>query len=132
MKVFLGEDYKKAQGITPDFLARHIPTWHQELETMAMHGVMPHLIVALGTQVWDPAWRSLHPEAEFAPEHFSVESYQTCGDPCFHHANLITVNVGGRKQPILLVRMTHPAAQGNRRAGWLLGQEAFRELARMR
>ncbi|MFW5740203.1 MAG: hypothetical protein ACOC1F_07540 [Myxococcota bacterium] len=92
---------------------------------------MPHLIVLLGSQVWDTTWRSPHPEAGFAFEHFAVDAYHTCGDPCFHHVNLITVNVGGRKQPILLVRMTHPAAQGNRRAAWLLGQEAFREMVRM-
>ncbi len=99
VKVLLGEGHKKAQGITPDFLALHIPTWHQELKTMAKHRVMPHLIVVLGNQVWDVIWRSLHPDTGFAPEHFTVDANQSCGDPCFHHANLITVNVGGRKHP---------------------------------
>jgi hypothetical protein len=97
----------------------------------ATNAVTPHLIVVLGSQVWDVIWRSLHPAAGFAAENFTVENYETCGEPCFHHANLITVNFGGRKQPILLVRMTHPAAQGDRRATWLLRQEAFREMARM-
>ncbi len=131
VKVFLGENHKKAHGITPDFLSQYTPTWNGELEAMATHGVMPHLIVVLGSQVWANIWQSLHPKKGFASEHFTVDAYQTCGDPCFHHANLITVSVGGRKQPILLVRMTHPAAQGDRRAAWLLGQVAFRDLAQL-
>lgn len=134
VKVFLGEDYKKADGLTPDMLAQYTPTWRQELDVMAEHGVLPHLIVVLGSQIWEVMWRTLHPTHGMASEHFTVDDYRTCGgrgSPCYHHANLITLAIGERKHSLLLVRLTHPAAQGNRHAKWLLEQEAFRELVQL-
>jgi hypothetical protein len=83
----------------------------------ATNAVMPHIIVVLGSPVWETTWRALRPEAGFASEHFMVESYQTCGNPCFHHANLVTGNVfrvialssHGKRSSACFQRPTRPA-----------------------
>lgn len=133
VKIFLGEEHKTATALSPASFQHYAPAWHQELDTMAEHRVLPHLIVVLGRKIWELMWGSFHEDTRPQYQHFAVTDYQTCRDenaPCYHHANLLTVRVGSDDQRILLVGLAHPAARGNaRRADWLLGEKDFRKLA---
>lgn len=137
IKVFLGGEHKTSAGLNSDDFQRYAPAWHQELDTMAEHRVLPHLIVVLGQQIWELMWGSFYPEGpgRVQYEHFTVTDYETCGGedgPCYHFANRITVMIGSTKQKLLLVRLAHPANYGNpRRAAWLVGEQDFRDLAEL-
>jgi hypothetical protein len=131
VKVFLGQKYKKSSGLEA-LLPDYALSWHHELEAMAEYGVLPHLLIVLGSQIWGTIWRSLHPSHGLVSDHFKIAAYKTCGgkdDPCYHHANRIVLSVKERPHTIILVRLTHPAAQDDRRGKWLLAQPNFRILA---
>jgi hypothetical protein len=137
VKIFLGAEHKTSDGLSPADFQQYAPTWRQELNTMAKHRVLPHLIVVLGRQIWEIMWRSFHPEGHTQTQyhHFTVTDYETCGNesgPCYHHANRISVKIGNTEQKVLLVGLAHPAAYGDhRRAKWLLEEKDFRKLARL-
>jgi hypothetical protein len=135
VKVYLAAEYQDASRVTPELLEPYRTTWHAELNTLARRGVFPHLIVALGQQIWQHMWQAFD-EHYFKQPEFSVLRYGTCGsdaDPVYHHANRLLVKTARAEQDVLLVRFHHPAARGaeQRRAEWLLDQPAFRKLAEM-
>ena len=116
-------------------LAKYRPTWHQELDVLARHGVLPHLIVVLGEQVWETAWQAFHEDHRRSGA-FEVVEYTTPGefeDPIHHHANRLLLKTGDTTQSTLLVRFHHPSKWGpdQKRADWLLDEPKFRELARL-
>lgn len=133
VKIFLGAEGKTTQSMSGADFHRYADDWHRELDVMAEHRALPHLIVVLGDQIWEMMWRSFYPEgADPVPHtHFQVTGYETCapGAECYHFANRITVKVSDTEQKILLARMLHPAAVQDHRAYWLLGQPEFRRLA---
>ena len=81
IKVFLGGKHKTSDGLSPADFQKYAPAWHQELDTMAEHGVLPHLVVALGQQIWELMWGSFYPDwsKRVQYQHFTVTDYQTCG-----------------------------------------------------
>jgi hypothetical protein len=133
VKVFLGEEGKTTQNMSASNFQEYADDWHRELDVMAEHRVLPHLILVLGEQIWELMWRSFYPEGErrLPHKHFQVTEYETCerNAECYHFGNRITAEVDAGKQTILLVRMSHPAAAQDHRAYWLLGQPEFRKLA---
>jgi hypothetical protein len=133
VKVFLGEEGKTTHDMSAADFEEYSDDWHQELDLMADHGVLPHLVVVLGEQIWDLMWRSFYPEGaeSVSHKHFAVTEYECCDESaeCFHYANRVTVAVKKTTHTLLLVRMSHPAAFQDRRAYWLLGQPEFRRLA---
>jgi len=74
VKTFLGAEGKTTQGMSAADFQKYAGDWHRELDVMAEHGVLPHLIVVLGEQIWELMWRSFYPEgAERVPHaHFAV------------------------------------------------------------
>jgi hypothetical protein len=135
VKIFLGEEHKTSSGLTDAGFQQYAPTWHQELDTMAEHRVLPHLIVVLGRQIWNLMWGAFHPDTRPQYHHFTTTAYETCGnegDPCYHHVNRVTVKIGDTSQSLLVVRLAHPAAYGDRhRAEWLRWEKDFRNLAEL-
>ena len=130
-----GDEYKDAKNVTPAMLEKYRPTWHAELDVLARHGVLPHLIVVLGEQVWETAWQAFHKDHD-RPRAFEVVEYTTPGvfeDPIHHHANRLVLKTGDTTQTTLLVRYHHPSKWGpdQKRAEWLLAEPKFRELARL-
>ena len=130
-----GDEFKDSKSITPEILAKYRETWHAELDALANHGVLPHLIVVLGEQVWDHAWQAFHGE-HHRSKAFEVVEYETPGvfeDPIHHHANRLLLKAGDKTQQTLLVRFHHPSKWGpdQKRAEWILGEPNFRKLARL-
>lgn len=128
-----GDEFKDSKSITPEILAKYTETWHAELDALANHGVLPHLIVVLGEQVWDLAWQAFHVEHHRSSA-FEVVEYDTPGafeDPIHHHANRLLFKVGDVPQQTLLVRFHHPSKWGpdQKRAEWILAEPKFRTLA---
>jgi hypothetical protein len=137
IKVFLGEDHKTSGNLTPEDFGRYAPDWHEELDLMAEHRVLPQLIVVLGRQIWDLMWGAFYPEKPYLVRYrnFKVAEYETCGDAdgsCYHFANRITVELGARRHVMLVVRISHPSTPwDDRRSDWLLAQPDFRQLAKL-
>jgi hypothetical protein len=135
MKVYASEEFRRSDGIPDELLWGYAPTWQAELEAMAALEVFPDLIVMLGEQVWEAAWRALNP---YAPNfsgyaHFELTDYQAAGvdgGPSYHYANRVRVRGAAREQDVLLVRLHHPSAHSAvpKRADWLLAQPDFRTL----
>ena len=137
VKVFTTEAFKKSDAIPAELIWGYAPTWHRELDTMAAHGALPHLVIILGDCLWEPAWRAFnfYVEATF-PSYgkFRVLEFEGAPrrSPVEHHANRIRV-MGRVEQDMLLVRLHHPSgrAKVKRDAAWLLKQRSFRTLAQM-
>lgn len=133
VKIFLGAEGKTTQGMSSSDFQKYADDWHCELDVMAEHRVLPHLIVVFGDQIWEVMWRSFYPEGTDRVLHtqFEVTGYESCdcSVECYHFANRITARVGDTQHKILLARMLHPAAVQDHRAYWLLGQPEFRRLA---
>ncbi len=62
VKIFLGAEHRTSRGLTDADFQQYARSWHQELDTMAEHRVLPHLIVVLGRQIWEMMWKSFYPE----------------------------------------------------------------------
>lgn len=83
---------------------RHAPTWHAELDIMAKHGVLPHVIIVFGRPFWDWAWQ----------------------------AYLIDVEGAGVRHKLALLGVRHPAARASSKSTpeWLLSLPDVRRLLR--
>jgi hypothetical protein len=136
IKELLEEKYKDSRQLTEAQVQQSKPGWRHELDLMAEHRVLPHLVIVLGQKMWGAICESFDPECAQTNnyQHLQTAQYKTCfnpGDPCYHHANLLTLRAGETSQKLLLVRMDHPSARRQRRALWLLTQPHFRKLARL-
>jgi hypothetical protein len=134
VKVWLGEAFKTSDAVTPELAEKYRDLWHSELDLLARHDVLPHLIVGLGDQVWPHLWEAFYGK-RFTPKEFKVTEYTGCVDdaPAHHYALRTGAERNGKTQPILVVRFHHPSAfpKEPKRAEWLLARPEFRELARM-
>jgi hypothetical protein len=114
---------KRADQITEEMFDEHLPTWHQELDMMAEHGVLPHVIAIFGKPFWSRACASLRlVQSERHPQHLRLLKFEPISGECFHFANLVRFAGSGGEQDALLVRVRHPAARTKMgSARWLLG-----------
>ena len=140
IKVYTGEEYKESSSIPDSLIDSFAPVWRAELELMACHGCLPHLIVVFGQRIWETHWRSLHLESARS-QSFRVRDYRPAGSKSsavYHHANRIVLEREGGRHTMLLARLYHPSARARRDgpprrdAKWLLAQPEFLELASLR
>jgi len=97
--------------------------WHGELRELAGHGAFPQVIVIFG----EPFWRRACETFGRRDLGFEVSGHCWVKSDRLHFANRYQVNIAGAPQALLLIRMDHPAAHGERRtAVWLFEDEAFR------
>lgn len=119
---------KRADQLSASHFVRHLDQWRDELDAMADNGVLPHVVAILGDPFWKYACDSFRLTPPF--RRFSVKAYRWCKAASLHFANRVTLEMNGRNQELLLVRLRHPA--GRSRSGspkWLFEQEDFRQLA---
>ena len=124
VKVYVPEATgKRAAQLTDADFDRHTAQWHDELDAMAEHGVLPHVIAIIGDPFWGRACDSFR-TSSFA--RMKTKHYEWCKGSCLHYANRITLDAGGIEHTLLLVRLRHPASR--RATGspkWLSQQAEF-------
>ncbi len=137
IKRHMAKEYKRARRLSPKDYALHRPQWERELRAMADHGVLPHLIVLYGGEVWNQhGWRMLRP----GEEHYAsleaaglrVTKYDVATGNCDTHAARVGLEAGGQQHELFLVRLSRPAHRNKRvthDAKWILRQSTFRRLA---
>ena len=108
----------------------------EEVSLMAHHGVLPHVVVVLAEPFWRTACASLGepPAGLRVHEHVSTGTAGFEKTASWHHVNRYIVEGRDGVQPLVLLRLFHPAAQkpsdetglprGTVR--WLLAQPDFR------
>ena len=128
IKVYMPEATgKHADQLSHDDFMRHLDQWHDELDAMAEHHVLPHVIAIIGAPFWPFACASFRTGAF---THMRTKTYESCNGPCLHFLNKITLDAPGGEHELLLVRLRHPA--GRARTGspkWLLGQAELTAMA---
>ena len=129
---------KRAADVPRSTLDAGAMAWREELEILAQHRALPHVIIGFGRATWEGLWQALHPDfggAAGLDRALRVSDYQTSRDPdvaAYHHVNLVSVDAAGVRQLVLLVCLAHPAARtrtaSRRDAHWWLRQPTVREL----
>lgn len=102
--------------------------WRAELDAMARHGVLPHVVIVFGQRIWGRCWRAF---GDPSVQPGWVEDYRPLprSSPVFHRLNKIYVQEDGVTRLMLLIRLTHPAAPTNRwRAAELIAHSDFRSV----
>lgn len=131
VKAYLREaDGKRSDQVTQAHFQAHVATWHAELDAMAQHGVLPHVIIVFGQPFWERAWQAFYPEKKPAFSHLRVHGFVSAGGEGHPHANRVEVEGGRGKHPLALLGVRHPAARATSKAtpDWLLSQPGVREL----
>lgn len=116
---------KKAAHLPDGLLTEHAPAFHAELELMAAHGAMPHVVMIFGEPFWEHAWRTF---SESRLPSAPTRRKRHYPGPCLHHLNRYTLEVPTepREHELLLVRLRHPAARTKKGSvAWLLAQPDF-------
>ena len=120
---------KKAAQVSETYLDEGSGVWRDELDLLHRHGVLPHVVIVFGGQIWGRAWTAFGKRVR--PEGWIV-SYAPCAksSELFHHLNRVVVPDGDRERPLLLVKLDHPAARGDKkRAAWIVSHPDFRRIA---
>jgi hypothetical protein len=131
VKAFLPEsEGKRSDQVAPQQFEAFASTWHAELDLMARHGVLPHVVIVFGRPFWEWAWKAFHPKTKPSFSHLEVSSFANAENEGHHFANRIEVEGAAGKQTLLLVALRHPAARAVSRATpeWLLAQDDVRRL----
>jgi hypothetical protein len=127
IKSYLRKDLgKRASQLTDEMFDEHEPTFLCELDVMAEHGVLPHVIVIFGNRFWTRLLSAFSKSAAAKLHHLRVRE-STPQDLRFMRLRL---EDGKSEQTTLVVRARHPAARC--KAGlptWFLGQPRFRAIA---
>lgn len=132
IKEYLPEEIGKSSDDVPQsYFEKGAEIWERELDILAKHNALPHLVIVFGSQVWPHACDSLRVnEGKIDYQNFSIGEYNHTNGPCLHFANRIDVSVGGDSQTILLTRCHHPSAYKREATPeWLLNQSDFCQLA---
>lgn len=134
VKVYLREEEgKKAHQVGREVFDRHVPQWRAELDLMAKHRVLPHLIIIFGAPFWSRAWRSFGSRQADGFESMSVIDYEPAAGKARHYANRVRLSAGDEEHELLLVRLRHPAARTKKGSvRWLLDQDGFQALCGLR
>lgn len=120
---------KRASQVAHTLFAEHAPFFCREVELMAEHAVLPHLILIFGLPFWEHACAAL----DVGSSALGSAKIVTCGradGTCERFARRVRIRTDGGDHELLLVRMRHPSGRtpvGS--AKWLLAQPEFRALA---
>lgn len=127
VKVYVEEAKgKRAVQLSDADYDRHLDQWHDELDAMAEHGVVPHVIAIIGDPFWSRACNSFR-DGAFA--RMTPKQYEWCKGSCLHYVNRVTLDVGGAEHVLLLVRLRHPASRRATGAPkWLAQQPELRAM----
>jgi len=133
IKYFMTQQFKDSGQVSEDEIAESARTWHGELDLLAKHGRLPHLVVVFGRKVWHAVWQALNLNARHSfpkYEHLDVLVYSPFPEQSsflYHHVNRVTITIRGGQHEMVLVRLQHPRARKRRRnAEWLLAEPSFR------
>lgn len=126
-------DGRRSSSVKTTLLDDHMPTWFSELDVMARHDAVPHVIVVFGRRWWGHAWRSLRDGTEgFKDLRVVTGSFRSAQGTSHHYLNRVEVETTAGRRSMLLVGLRHaswpaaPMAKGT--AGWLLEQADFRAM----
>jgi len=132
------EEGRQAKDLDKDLVKEHSALLGDELGILAKYDCFPHVIILFwsgGDVAWQALWETLHPEG---PKRFkrakiggvNTESFFQGSGFLEHCANHIVVDVNGKRQSVLLLRLCHPSYGGKRKAATFTGTEcqAFQEL----
>ncbi|MCC6651228.1 MAG: hypothetical protein IT348_08790 [Candidatus Eisenbacteria bacterium] len=130
IKTYLPEsEGKRADQVSPELFDQHAATWRDELDAMAQHGALPHLVVIFGEPPWKQAWSAFKPPQANGYKHLRVLDYKYADG--FHFANRLRLGGANGEQTTLLVRLRHPSSRTKKGSvSWLLAQEDFWTLAK--
>jgi hypothetical protein len=128
VKVYVSEAVgKRADQLSGLDYGRHLDQWHDELDVMAEHGVLPHIIAIVGEPFWPFACKSFQTDGAF--KRFRTASYKWCKGSCRHFLNGIVLDGPSGKHELLLLRLRHPAGRAPTGSPkWLLDQPEFRAM----
>ena len=119
------------------FADEEISSWRshfqQELEALATHGALPHVLVVYSRRIWEfvwqPFWNAFQKPNEGAA--LRVHTYRSMAKPPHYANSLVVSGANHERQPLLLLRLRHPSARdGKATPAWLLSQAGFEELMR--
>jgi hypothetical protein len=123
---------KKAAQVSEALLDEGSRVWRDELDILREHNALPHVVIVFGGQIWGRAWMAFGGRVQ--PNGWIV-SYTPCAksSELLHHLNRVVVPEGDSQRPLLLVRVDHPAAVGDKkRAAWIVSHPEFRKVTRLR
>lgn len=106
---YLPEDIgAKAHTVPAAFFDEGAEMLGAELDMLHDHGALPHVVVIFGGAFWSRAWRAFGAQ----PRPTWVADYRPRArtSDLFHRLNVVEVLESGSTRPLLLVRLTHPAA----------------------
>jgi hypothetical protein len=135
IKTYLPESIgKRSDQVSPQEYLRHVPTWHAELDILAKHGVLPHVVIVFGRPFWDWAWQAFHPRYRPNFAHVKVHGFEPASGEGLHYANLIDIEDAGGRHSLALLGVRHPAARASSKATpeWVLSLADVRTLLRFR
>jgi hypothetical protein len=135
IKTFLPKSIGRwADQISAHDYERQATTWHAELDIMAKHGALPHVVIVFGRPFWPWAWQAFHPSYRPIFSYLKVRGFQPASGKGLHYANLIEVEGVGGRQSLALLRVRHPASWKSSKATpeWVLSIQDVRELLRFR
>jgi uncharacterized protein (DUF433 family) len=131
VKVYVREsEGKRSDQLDRAHFEPHVATWLAELDLMAQHGLLPHVITVFGRPFWEWAWQAFHPRFRPTFKHMAVHSFTTAAGEGKHFANRIEVETASGKQTIALLAVRHPSARSNSKGQpqWLVAQPDVRAL----
>jgi hypothetical protein len=125
IKTYLPEaDGKRADQVSPEPPDEHASTWRDELDAIAEHGALPHLIVIFGEPFWKHAWSAFKPPHSDNYKHLRVLDHQHTNGPSLHFVNRLRPGGANGEQTALLVRLRHPSSRTKKGSvSWLLAQK---------
>jgi hypothetical protein len=125
---------KQSDQLTRAHFEAHVATWHAELDVMAQHGVLPHVVIVFGRPFWEAAWQTFGPKTKPVFEHLAVHGFVNTPGEGHDHANLLEVEGSAGKHTLALLGLRHPAARATSKATpeWLLSRNDVRELLSLR
>src|SRR5205085_2211798 len=109
VKVYVPEsEGKRADQLSDVDYDRHLDQWHDELDAMAEHNVLPHVIAIVGDPFWSRACNSFR-QSSF--KRTKTARYQWCAGSCRHFLNRVTLDAPDGPHETLLLRLRHPAGR---------------------
>jgi hypothetical protein len=110
---YLPEDIgAKAHTVPSAFFDEGAGLLAAELNLLDEHGALPHIVVVFGAPFWSMAWRVFGKQPR--PAWVSDYRPRPRASDLFHRLNVVEVYESGEPRPLLLVRLTHPAAPTSR------------------
>jgi len=101
--------------------------WRRELDLLAAHSALPHVVIVFGDFTWSRVWPAFSTSevGGWSREYRPLDE----ASPLFHHLNLVMVAEDGRERPLLLVKLTHPASASHKhRAARVVASPDFKRL----